>query len=49
MDFRFIGRLYSELLKGECIATAVAVARKSMSIDKLRRSPKGSSPLPILA
>lgn len=38
----FIGRLYSELVKGECIATAVAVGRKSMSIDKLRPSPKGN-------
>ena len=41
----FIGRLYGELVKGECIATAVAVGRKSMSIDKMRPSPKGNLPL----
>ncbi|MFK0730827.1 MAG: tetratricopeptide repeat protein [Gloeotrichia echinulata HAB0833] len=38
----FIGRLYHELVRGGSIATAVAVGRKSMSIDKLRPSPKGN-------
>ncbi|AFY44676.1 tetratricopeptide repeat protein [Nostoc sp. PCC 7107] len=38
----FIGRLYGELVRGECIATAVAAGRKSMSIDKMRPSPKGN-------
>ncbi|BDI16471.1 hypothetical protein ANSO36C_22730 [Nostoc cf. commune SO-36] len=41
----FIGRLYGELVRGECIATAVAAGRKSMSIDKMRPSPKGNLPL----
>ncbi|MDZ8139136.1 MAG: tetratricopeptide repeat protein [Nostoc sp. DedQUE04] len=41
----FIGRLYGELVKGECIATAVASGRKSMSIEKMRPSPKGNLPL----
>ncbi len=38
----FIGRLYHELVRGGSIATAVAMGRKSMSIDKLRPSPKGN-------
>ncbi|MBH8563823.1 tetratricopeptide repeat protein [Nostoc sp. CENA67] len=41
----FIGRLYGELVRGECIAAAVAAGRKSMSIEKLRPSPKGNLPL----
>ncbi|MEH2196343.1 MAG: CHAT domain-containing protein, partial [Nostoc sp.] len=41
----FVGRLYGELVRGECIATAVAAGRKSMSIDKMRPSPKGNLPL----
>ncbi|MEH2250063.1 CHAT domain-containing protein, partial [Nostoc sp.] len=41
----FIGRLYGELVRGECIATAVAAGRKSMSIEKMRPSPKGNLPL----
>ncbi|MEH2261125.1 tetratricopeptide repeat protein [Nostoc sp.] len=41
----FIGRLYGELVRGECIATAVAAGRKSMSIDKMRPSAKGNLPL----
>jgi tetratricopeptide (TPR) repeat protein len=41
----FIGRLYGELVRGESIATAVAAGRKSMSIDKMRPSPKGNLPL----
>ncbi len=41
----FIGRLYGELVRGECIAAAVAAGRKSMSIDKMRPSPKGNLPL----
>ncbi|MGV0108028.1 hypothetical protein NSTCB13_06939 [Nostoc sp. DSM 114160] len=41
----FIGRLYGELVRGECIAKAVAAGRKSMSIDKMRPSPKGNLPL----
>ncbi|BAY26859.1 TPR repeat-containing protein [Calothrix sp. NIES-2100] len=41
----FIGRLYGELVRGGSIATAVAVGRKSMSIEKLRPSPKGNLPL----
>ncbi|QMS90216.1 tetratricopeptide repeat protein [Nostoc edaphicum CCNP1411] len=41
----FIRRLYGELVRGECIATAVAAGRKSMSIDKMRPSPKGNLPL----
>ncbi|MDZ7970713.1 MAG: tetratricopeptide repeat protein [Nostoc sp. DedSLP03] len=41
----FVGRLYGELVRGECIATAVAAGRKSMSIEKMRPSPKGNLPL----
>ncbi|UKP00070.1 CHAT domain-containing protein [Nostoc sp. UHCC 0870] len=32
----FIGRFYRELVRGECIAAAVAAGRKSMCIEKLR-------------
>ncbi|MBE9162974.1 tetratricopeptide repeat protein [Tychonema sp. LEGE 06208] len=41
----FMGRLYGELVRGQDIASAVAAGRKSMSIDKLRDSPKGLLPL----
>ncbi|HBE32391.1 MAG TPA: hypothetical protein DD990_13940, partial [Cyanobacteria bacterium UBA11368] len=41
----FMGRLYGELVRGESIASAVAAGRKSMSIQKLRPSPKGNLPL----
>jgi tetratricopeptide (TPR) repeat protein len=41
----FMGRLYGELVRGEDIASAVAAGRKSMSIEKLRPSPKGPLPL----
>ncbi len=41
----FMARLYGELVRGESIASAVAAGRKSMSIQKLRPSPKGNLPL----
>ena len=41
----FMARLYGELVRGQDIASAVAAGRKSMSIEKLRPSPKGLLPL----